>query len=96
MKMVYPEMDFGKLFVQLPSVTFLDLFKKSKPELLKGRIFLNSEYMDNVEYSALIFKMLKLAYKRNAIFYAKMLFADLSIVKRIIFSVVRNAFNAHK
>lgn len=96
MKVVYSGMDFGKLFVQLPSVTFLDFFKKNKPGLLKGRIFLNSEYKDKAGYNAIIFSMLKLAYKRNFIFYAKMLFSDHLLLERIVFSVIRNIFHARK
>lgn len=96
MKMVYPGMDFGKLFVQLPSVTFFEFFKKNKPGIIEGRIFLNSEYKDKAEYSALIFRMLKLAYKRNLIFYAKTLFFDPMLIGRILFYTISNAFHDSK
>lgn len=94
--LVSSKMDFGKLFVQLPPVNFFDFFKRNKPNLFKNRIFLNSEYKDNIDYSALVFKMLKLAYKQNLIFYLKILWVDPNLVKRILCNVFRNMFYVNK
>lgn len=90
MKMVYPGMDFGKLFVQLPSVTFFEFFKKNKPGIIESRIFLNPKYKDNKEYIDLIFKMHKLTYLKNFVFYLKILLLDSGLVKRILIIKIRS------
>lgn len=69
--LVSANMDFNKLFVQLSPLSAKDFVKKSKPEIIKGRIFLNTKYKNNQEYLRLIFKMQKLAFWQNLQFYIK-------------------------
>jgi len=64
-------MDFDKLFVQLPPLSPLDFLKKNKPEIIKGRVFLNTKYKNNQEYLDLIFKMQKFAFWQNLKFYLR-------------------------
>lgn len=84
MNLVSSDMDFGKLFVQLPPLSFFDFFKKSKPSFIKDRIFLNLKYKDNKEYLDLIFKIHKLTYIKNFIFYLKAIFINIGIIRRIL------------
>lgn len=87
--LVSRDMDFGKLFVQLPSLSLLDFFRKSKPDLIKGRIFLNTKYKDNKDYLNLIFKMHKLATKQNLLFYLTMLIKNPALIKNLITTMIR-------
>jgi len=82
--LVSPKMDFSKLFVQLPGLKLFDFFRKDKPEMIKGRIFLNQKYKNNQKYLRLIFKMQKLAFWQNLSFYLKALSKDLYLILKVI------------
>lgn len=82
--LVSNKMDFSKLFVQLPSLRLPDFFRKENPSFIKNRIFLNIKYKNSNEYIRLIFKMQKLAFWQNFLFYLKVIPKDLALVKRIL------------
>jgi len=90
--LVSNEMDFSKLFVQLPLLRLSDFFRKENPSLIKNRIFLNTKYKNSKEYLGLIFKMQKLAFWQNFLFYRKVVFTDFSLIMRIINSKVKELF----
>ena len=92
MGLVSAHMDFGRLFCQLQGLSFFDFFKKNKQGFINGRIFLNPDYESNDDYISLIFKMQKLAYLRNFIFYLKMLCFDPGIIIRIIELNIKNIY----
>jgi len=82
--LVSEEMDFGSLFVQSPPLSFFDFFRKSKPEMIEGRVFLNQEYSQDKQYLDLIFKMQKLVYWQNLFFYLKTVPKDLRLIKMVL------------
>lgn len=88
--LVSDKMDFSKLYVQLPPVSFLDFFRKSKPKIIEGRIFLNTEYKNNKKYVDLIFKMHKITFLNNLFFYLKIFLGDFDIIKRIVLLKLKN------
>ncbi len=81
-KLVSSNMDFNKLFVQLPSLKLIDFFKKEK-KLTKNRIFLNTKYKNDSKYMRLLFKMQKLAFSQNVFFYIKIIPKNLDLIKRL-------------
>jgi len=83
MQMVSSEMNFSKLFVQLPSLELTSFFKKHNHSLIKNRIFLNAEYNNNKEYLGLIFKMQKLVFWQNLRFYLKTFSRDKTLIVKI-------------
>lgn len=87
-KLVSDNMDFDKLFVQLPSIKLIDLFKKQK-DLIKNRIFLNTKYKNNNEYMELVFKIQKLATIQNILFYIKIFPQNLDLIKRLIIHKIK-------
>lgn len=91
-RLVSRDMDFGRLFVQLPAPSILDFFRKSKPSLIENRIFLNTEYRGNKEYLDLIFAMHKLAYIQNFQFYLKVLMGDLKTVRSLAQMTIKKIF----
>lgn len=82
--LVSSQMDFSRLFVQLPSLRLKDFFRRDKPEIIKDRIFLNTKYKHNKEYLRLIFKIQKLAFWQNLWFYLGVIPRDLGLVMRIL------------
>lgn len=84
LKLVSKKMDFSRLYVQLSPLSFIDLLKKHKREILKDRVFLNPKYKNNQKYLDLIFEMQKLAFWQNLSFYLKMFFKDAGLIKRIL------------
>ncbi len=90
------ELPFEKLFVQLRSVSPLDFFRKSRPDLLKGKIFLNKEYENNPEYLDLIFNMMKLAALQNIKFYLKRSPKEIGLIFRIIWIKIKNFYGRGK
>lgn len=78
--LVSKDMDFGKLFVQLAPLNLRDFFKRDKPGIIRGRIFLNSKYKNNREYLRLIFNMQKLAFWQNLAFYLRTVPQNLNMI----------------
>ncbi|MCL4383953.1 B12-binding domain-containing radical SAM protein [Patescibacteria group bacterium] len=70
--LVSDNMDYSRLFVQLPSITLRDLTAINF-HLLDNRIFLNTEYRYNKEYLELIHKIRLLAFFQNFKFYLNIL-----------------------
>ena len=87
-KMVSDNMNFEKLFVQLPPLKLIDFFKTEK-DLTKNRIFLNTKYKNNKEYMKLFFKMQKLSFFQNIFFYIKIIPQNLDLIKRLILNKIR-------
>lgn len=87
-KLVSENMDFDKLFVQLPPISFFDFFKTQK-NLINKRIFLNTKYRNNKDYMKLVLKIQKLAYVQNIIFYIKIIPQNLDLIKRLIFNKIK-------
>lgn len=87
-KIVSDNMDFDKLFVQLPSLSIFDFFRPKK-DLIKNRIFLNPKYKNNKIYMNLFLKIQKLATIQNTLFYIKIIPQNLNLLKRLII----NKFN---
>ncbi|MDD3003098.1 MAG: radical SAM protein, partial [Candidatus Shapirobacteria bacterium] len=87
-KLVSENMDFDKLFVQLPPISFFDFFKTQK-NLINKRIFLNTKYRNNKDYMKLVLKIQKLAYIQNIIFYIKIIPQNLDLIKRLIFNKIK-------
>lgn len=88
--LVSKEMDFGKLFVQLPPLSLVDFLKKDKPEIIKGRVFLNTKYEVSPQYLRLVFKMQKLAFWQNLRFYLKVIPKDWGLIFRMIKMKIRD------
>lgn len=82
-RLVSDHMDFDKLFVQLPAINFLDIFRNQK-DLTKNRIFLNTTYKNNKKYMALVFKIQKLAMIQNVFYYIKIAPQNLDLIRRLI------------
>jgi len=82
--LVSTEMDFSKLFVQLPLPKITDFFRSNNPSLIRGRVFLNTEYRQNQEYLRLVFKMQKLAHLQNLWFYLRVIPRDFGLVARML------------
>ena len=82
-KIVSDNMDFDKLFVQLPTLSLLDFFTSSK-NIIKNRIFLNTQYKNNKNYMKLILKIQKLALIQNTLFYTKIIPQNIDLLKRLI------------
>ncbi len=82
--LVSTDMDFSKLFVQLPLPKPMDFFRSSNPALIEDRIFLNTEYRNNQEYLRLIFKMQKQAFLQNLWFYLRVIPRDFGLVARMV------------
>lgn len=95
-KIISPDIELNKLFVQLPSLSFFDFFRKNSPDLLGDRIFLNKDYRNNQEYQNLIFKMMKVAMKNNLKFYLKILPKELPLIFRIIWIKIKNFYGYGK
>lgn len=91
--MVSDDMDFGRLYVQLPSPRLIDFFKIHKQDLLKGRVFLNPAYENDPAYLDLIFKIIKLAYWQNLFFYLKILPKNLRLVKELFYLKIKKLLN---
>lgn len=87
-KLVSDHMDFEKLFVQLPPITFFDFFR-TKKNIVHKRIFLNTEYKFNQNYMKLVFKIQKLAAVQNLFFYVKIIPKNLDLVKRLILNKIK-------
>jgi len=82
--LVSKAMDFNKLFVQLPPLKLLDFLRKDKSSFIKNRVFLNKEHTNSIKYLRLIFKMQKLAFWQNLMFYLKLIPKDLSLILKIL------------
>lgn len=87
--LVSKNMDFSKLFVQLPLTTILDFFRKNKPDIINNRIFLNKVNKNNRKYLDYIFKIQKLAYLQNLKFYIKMALFDPLLLLKFLTSKIK-------